>query len=101
MSLSLSGERKKGREIFKKHCPPCHKVAGIGIDVGPDIADTRTKTESALLVDILNPTQALDNNYINSVGTTKSGRTFAGLRTAETASSITLKRAESQTDVVL
>src|SRR5262249_49099377 len=65
------------------------------------IADTRTKTDSALLVDILNPNQAIDNNYINYLVTTKSGRALTGLVTAETASSLTLKRAEGQTDVVL
>jgi putative heme-binding domain-containing protein len=99
--LAMDGDAKRGREIFKKNCATCHKVAGIGIDVGPDIADTRTKTESALLVDILNPNQAIDNNYINYLVTTKSGRILTGLLATETASSITLKRAEGQTDVVL
>ncbi|HWY85506.1 MAG TPA: c-type cytochrome, partial [Gemmataceae bacterium] len=99
--LAMDGDSKRGREIFKKNCATCHKVAGIGIDVGPDIADSRTKTESALLVDILNPNQAIDNNYINYLVTTKQGRTLTGLLAAETASSLTLKRAEGQTDAVL
>jgi putative membrane-bound dehydrogenase-like protein len=99
--LAMDGDPKRGREIFKKNCATCHKVAGIGIDVGPDIADSRTKTESALLVDILNPNQAIDNNYINYLVTTKQGRTLTGLLAAETASSLTLKRAEGQTDAVL
>ena len=101
MALVIEGDAKRGQEVFKKNCATCHKVAGIGLDVGPDIADTRTKTESALLVDILSPNQAIDNNYINYVVTTKSGRTLTGLLAAETASSITLKRAEGQGDVVL
>src|SRR5207249_10391341 len=79
----------------------CHRVAGIGVDVGPDIADTRTKTAEALLVDILNPNQAIDNNYVNYVVTTKGGKVLSGILAAETASSVTLKRAENQTDVVL
>jgi putative heme-binding domain-containing protein len=101
LALAMDGDPKRGREIFKKNCATCHKVAGVGIDVGPDIADTRTKTESALLVDILNPNQAIDNNYINYLVTTKNGRTLTGVLAAETASSVTLKRAEGQTDVVL
>jgi putative membrane-bound dehydrogenase-like protein len=100
-ALAMDGDPKRGRDIFKKNCATCHKVAGIGIDVGPDIADTRTKTLSALLVDILNPNQAIDNNYVNYLVTTKSGRTLTGLLAADTASSVTLKRAEGQTDVVL
>jgi putative membrane-bound dehydrogenase-like protein len=101
IALAMDGDPKRGRDVFKKNCATCHKVAGIGIDVGPDIADTRIKTESALLVDILNPNQAIDNNYVNYLVTTKSGKSLTGLLAAENASSVTLKRAEGQTDVVL
>jgi putative heme-binding domain-containing protein len=52
-------------------------------------------------VDILNPNQAIDSNYINYAVITKNGRSFTGILAAETASSITLKRAENQTDVIL
>jgi putative membrane-bound dehydrogenase-like protein len=100
-ALKLKGDAKNGREIFKKNCATCHRVAGIGIDVGPDIADTRTKTLDALLNDIIVPNAAIDANYVNYVVATKDGRILTGLLTAETASSITLKRAEGQTDVIL
>lgn len=100
-ALTLKGDGEKGREVFKKNCATCHKVGGIGIDVGPDIADTRTKTIDALLVDILNPNQAIDNNYINYLVTTKSGKSLTGVIAAENAASITLRRAEGQADVVL
>lgn len=101
VSLLMDGNPKRGMEVFKKNCATCHKVAGIGLDVGPDIGDTRTKTLDALLTDILNPNQAIDNNYVNYVVTTKSGKTATGILAAETASSITLKRAEGQSDVIL
>jgi putative membrane-bound dehydrogenase-like protein len=100
-ALKLSGDGKKGRDVFQKNCATCHKVAGVGIDVGPDISDTRTKTVDALLLDILNPNAAIDNNYINYVVTTKSGKSLSGIIAVETASSITLKRAENQTDTIL
>src|SRR5262249_39253814 len=69
--------------------------------VGPNIADTLGKTPEALLIDILNPNAAIDANYINYMIATKSGKVLTGIIAAETASSITLRRAESQTDVVL
>ena len=67
-ALTLKADAKNGREIFKKNCATCHRVAGIGVDVGPDIADTRTKTPSALLNDIIVPNAAIDANYVNYVG---------------------------------
>ena len=100
-ALTLKGDAKNGKAIFQKNCATCHRVAGIGIDVGPDIADTRTKTLGGLLNDILAPNAAIDANYVNYVVTTKDGRILTGLLTAESASSITLVRAEKQVDVVL
>jgi putative heme-binding domain-containing protein len=100
-ALTMKGDAKRGQEVFKKNCATCHRVAALGIDVGPDIADTRTKTLSALLTDILVPNQAIDNNYVNYVLSTKDGKTLTGIVVAETASSLTLKRAEGQADVIL
>jgi putative membrane-bound dehydrogenase-like protein len=100
-ALKLKGGPERGREVFRKNCATCHRVAGAGVDVGPDIADTRVKTPEALLTDILNPNAAIDNNYINYTVTTKNGRSLTGIIVAETASSVTLRRAENQTDVVL
>lgn len=100
-ALTLAADPKRGQVVFQKNCATCHRVASVGVDVGPDIADTRTKTLEALLVDILNPNQAIDNNYINYLITTKSGKSLTGMIAAETASSMTLRRAENQTEVVL
>jgi putative membrane-bound dehydrogenase-like protein len=100
-ALTRQGDPIKGREVFKKNCSTCHRVAGLGVDVGPDISDSRTKTAAALLTDILNPNQAIDNNYINYVVSTKGGKVLTGIIATETATSLTLRRAEGQTDVVL
>lgn len=100
-AFALKGDPLKGRGVFQKNCATCHRVAGIGIEVGPDISDTRTKTAEQLLTDILDPNAAIDNNFVNYVVTTKSGRIVTGILATETASSLTLKRAENQTDAVL
>jgi putative membrane-bound dehydrogenase-like protein len=101
-ALKQKGDPKKGREVFTKNCATCHRLAGVGVEVGPNIADAeRTRTAEALLTDILNPNAAIDANYINYQVTLKSGKVLTGLIAAETAASLTLKRAENQTDTVL
>jgi putative membrane-bound dehydrogenase-like protein len=101
-ALKLKGNIKKGQEVFRKNCATCHRLHGIGVQVGPDIADTeRTKTYAQLLLDILNPNAAIDANYINYQVTLKNGKVLTGLIATETAASLTLKRAENQTDTVL
>jgi putative membrane-bound dehydrogenase-like protein len=100
-ALKPKGDPQKGKLVFQKNCATCHKVAGIGVDVGPDISDTRTKTPEALLLDILLPNAAIDNNYVNYIVTLKNGRTVTGMIATETTTSLTLKRAEAQTETVL
>ena len=100
-ALELRPDLEKGRALFEKTCATCHRVAGIGVDVGSDIADSRARTPEALLVDILNPNAAIDANYVNYTVVTSSGRLFTGVIASETASSVTLRRAENETDVVL
>ncbi|MCS6853013.1 MAG: c-type cytochrome [Gemmataceae bacterium] len=100
-ALSLTGDPKRGMAVFQKQCASCHRIANVGVQVGPDISDTRTKTPEMLLLDILNPNQAIDSNYVNYTVLTKSGKALTGIIAVETASSLTLKRADNQVDVVL
>jgi putative heme-binding domain-containing protein len=95
-SLTLKADAKRGRVVFEKHCATCHRIGNLGTDVAPDIADSRTKTPAQLLVDILNPNQAIDNNYISYTALLKSGKAETGVIAAETAVSITLRQPEGK-----
>jgi putative membrane-bound dehydrogenase-like protein len=101
-AVPMKGDPRKGQEIFRQHCATCHRLHGIGVHVGPDIADAeRTRTAEQLLTDILDPNAAIDANYITYVATLKNGKVVTGIIAAETTTSLTLKRAENQTDTVL
>ena len=89
----------RGREVFRKNCATCHRVADVGVDVGPDIADTRTKTREVLLADILTRTRRSTATTSTTPCATADGTVLQGMIAAETASSLTLRRAEDQTDV--
>ena len=54
-----------------------------------------------LLENILDPSAVVAREYQMIVLELQSGRTINGIITVETASSVTLQRAENQTDVVL
>jgi putative membrane-bound dehydrogenase-like protein len=100
-ALTLAADAARGKEVFAKHCAACHAVAGVGVNVGPDVSDTRTKTPEMLLTDILNPNAAIDGNYISYTVRTKDGKVLTGLIASETAAGITLKRENNQTETVL
>ena len=90
-----------GKNLFRQHCATCHHIGDVGVDVAPDISDSRVKTPEQLLTDILNPNQAIDNNYVSYTVVTADGNVHTGLIAAETASSVTLRQPENKTLTLL
>jgi putative membrane-bound dehydrogenase-like protein len=95
-ALALAPDLKNGKELFRRHCAVCHHIGDVGVDVAPDISDSRVKTPAQLLTDILNPNQAIDNNYVSYTVVTGDGGVYTGIIAAETAGSITLRQAENK-----
>ena len=60
-----------------------------------------TKGEEDLLTSILDPSAALAPEYANYLVETADGELLNGIVTAKTASSVTLARANGETDTVL
>jgi putative membrane-bound dehydrogenase-like protein len=100
-ALTLAGDAARGKEVFTKNCAACHAVGGVGVNVGPDVSDTRTKTPEMLLTDILNPNAAVDGNYMAYTVRTTDGKVLTGVIASESAAGITLKRENNQTETVL
>ena len=98
---TLESKPMRGRVVFEKNCATCHRVGELGVDIGPDIADSRTRTPEYLLTNILDPNRAVDSNYFGVTAVTEDGRIVTGVVTSETASSITLKQAEGKTVTLL
>ncbi|HWA98148.1 MAG TPA: c-type cytochrome, partial [Pirellulales bacterium] len=94
--LTLKGDPRRGKEVFRKNCSTCHKLGDVGVDVGPSIAFVPKKTPEQMLVDILQPSKAIDNNYTSYSVVTTDGNAYTGIIAAETASSVTLKLPEGK-----
>jgi putative heme-binding domain-containing protein len=95
--LKLTADPTRGRQIFAKHCANCHRVGDLGVNVAPDISDSRVKSAEQYLTDILQPNRAIDSNYVSYTVVTTDGRTVTGVLSQETATSITLRQAEDKT----
>jgi putative membrane-bound dehydrogenase-like protein len=96
ITLPENGEAAKGAKLFEKHCAACHQLAGIGQQVGPDLASVGDKSPQGLLTAILDPNKAVEARYVNYVATTKSGLTLSGLLQSETSTTITLVAADGK-----
>jgi putative membrane-bound dehydrogenase-like protein len=99
-ALSSPGDRSRGRQVFQKSCATCHRLDGVGHEIGPSLASFRNRGPEAILVNVLDPNREVNPQYVNYVLITNDGRSLTGLVAAETANSVTLKRAEEATDTV-
>ncbi len=100
-ALTHEHDPLRGRELFAKNCAQCHKIGDLGVDVAPNISDSRVKTQAQLLTDILDPNRAIDNNYFSYTLVDKAGTVATGIVASETSSSVTLKQPEGKTLTVL
>jgi putative heme-binding domain-containing protein len=82
--------------VFVKNCVQCHRIADLGVNVAPDISDSRVKKPEQLLADILDPNRAIDNNYFSYSIVDTDGGVHTGVISAETATSITLRQPEGK-----
>jgi putative membrane-bound dehydrogenase-like protein len=101
-ALELKADAKAGKAVFAKHCSACHKLDGMGHDVGPNLlAVIGGKSGEDLLIAVFDPNREVDPRYLTyQVGTTD-GRVLTGIIVAETPTSITVRRAEGAEDVIL
>ncbi|MCA9042163.1 MAG: c-type cytochrome, partial [Planctomycetaceae bacterium] len=100
-ALKLSGNIERGEKVFRKSCTSCHKLGDQGHDVGFNLATIKNRTPSEVLIHILDPNREVSPNFMNYIVVTDNGRTAIGIIAAETASSITLRRAEGKEETIL
>ena len=101
-SLELKGDAEKGRAVFKMNCAACHKLEGVGFDVGPNLlAALPNKSGEDLLVSLFDPNREVDSRYVNYQAVTLDGRILLGIVATETPTSITLRRADGVDDTIL
>ncbi|MEZ0274290.1 MAG: PVC-type heme-binding CxxCH protein, partial [Roseimicrobium sp.] len=99
-ATKTKGDSAKGQQVFATICITCHKVKGLGMEVGPDITDVRIKEKEALLSDILDPNRMVEARWMAYQIDTKDGRMVAGLIAGETSTEVTVKMAAGITEVI-
>jgi putative membrane-bound dehydrogenase-like protein len=100
-ALDLEGDVARGKAAFAKTCAKCHRLEGAGFEIGPNLAAMQNRGPEAILTNVIDPNREVNPQYVNYVLATQDGRTFSGTMAAETATSVTLRRAENAQDTVL
>ena len=99
-ALEKNGDAQKGREVFERVCSKCHKLNGLGHEVGPDLATVRNRPPQLILPDIIMPSKTIAQNYESYVVETRSSGIVEGVLGPQTPTSITIRHEEGKQDVV-
>ncbi len=100
-ALQLKGDNLRGKEVFKKECSACHQLEGVGTQIGADLNALRDQSTDTILLNILDPNREVKPPFHSYVLATNAGRTVTGMIAAETANSITIRRADGTEETVL
>jgi putative membrane-bound dehydrogenase-like protein len=100
-ALTMKGSVERGRELFAKNCVGCHRLEGKGHELGPNLSAMRFRGAEAILLNVLDPNREVNPQYLSYVAVTTEGKTLTGMIAAESAASISLRRADGQGDEVL
>ena len=84
-------DRLAGRRLFTARCGGCHRLAGGGGEVGPDLTGSQRNDLAALVKNIVDPSAAVPRDWQMEVFALDSGRVVAGIVLEETAGSFTVR----------
>jgi putative heme-binding domain-containing protein len=97
----MSADAERGRQLFFREgaasCRGCHRVAGIGETLGPELTLIGKKyPPREMLVHLLEPSKLIDTKFVPWVLETKDGLVHTGLLVEKTAEHVLLKNAQNK-----
>ena len=100
-ALKLQGDATRGKTVFASVCISCHKLDGVGLELGPELRSVAQHDAEKLLNSILDPSAIIEPGFMAYHCTLKSGEQLYGVIATETSASLTLKMAGNLTKSVL
>ena len=49
--------------MFKKHCAACHLHGEVGNEIGPNLTGMAVHPKEEILVNVLDPSRSVENNF--------------------------------------
>ena len=94
--LALRGDPSSGRRLFRSDsgvaCKTCHRIDGVGVQLGPDLDKIGKKyPRRQILQHILEPSRFIEPKYVSHLVETAQGEVHVGLLVAGDDSEVVLK----------
>jgi putative heme-binding domain-containing protein len=99
--LTAKGDAVRGRDVYLKtaglNCAACHKFAGQGGAVGPELEGVGKRLTKAQIVEsLLDPSKTIDPKFTSYLLETKAGKVHTGIIVTRTESEIVLRDAQNR-----
>jgi putative heme-binding domain-containing protein len=94
--VQKEGDPKKGRAVYLNTavvaCATCHKMEGVGGQVGPDLTRVwDTMTVEKLFETIVTPSKEIKEGYQTYQASTLDGQNYVGLKVADTPDEVVIR----------
>jgi putative heme-binding domain-containing protein len=100
-ALQLAGDAARGKVVFAQACMSCHKLDGVGLELGPDLRSVAQHDVEKLFNSILDPSAIIEPGFMAYHCTLHNGEQLYGVIATETSASLTFKLAGNLTKSVL
>jgi len=100
-ALQLAGDAARGKVVFAQACMSCHKLDGVGLELGPDLRSVAQHDAEKLFNSILDPSAIIEPGFMAYHGILHNGEQIYGVIATETSASLTFKLAGNLTKSVL
>lgn len=98
--VQMQGDPLRGRDVFLSaaaQCAKCHKLEGVGGQVGPDLSKIwETHTVAKIMESIIDPSKEIKEGYPAWTVSTARGQVFSGLKIKDDATEVVLRDAEGK-----
>ncbi len=90
--LSQGRSFSRGKQVFQRaNCVACHRLDGVGYEVGPDLVKLDPKLAAGdVLRELLDPSKKINEEYTTYTFILDSGKTLTGLILEETDDAVTV-----------
>ena len=88
-----SADTSRGRVLYEANCGKCHKLFGVGGDIGPDITGANRTKADYWLENILEPNSLIGKAYQVTSILTADGRVVSGIVKEENDDAVTIQTA--------
>ncbi len=88
-----TADAANGRAVYAKTCQACHKLNGVGADIGPNLSGVNRANLDYWLTNLTDPSAEVARDYRMSVVRTADGRVVTGIVVERTAARVVVQTA--------